>query len=175
MLPRLRYMSRSKKQKLRLTFLTCSLGITCGAVYAEEHCSIDWSKLNLSPVQQQQVSALESDWNKQYAEMQPAIQEERRHLSKLLADHNSDPVEIMSVQQNLARKKESLNQLATANYLKKRSVLNESQQYSLEIMVKNAVSLRQRMNNPGGQTEVMPDRVQSLIERVRNIWPTAGP
>ena len=177
MLPRLRYMSRSKnkRQRLRFTFLSISMGISCGAAYAEDHCSIDWTKLNLTPAQQQQITALEADWNKQYAEIRPVIIEEQRHLSKLLADHNSDPVEIMSVQQTVARKKESLNQLATANYLKKRQVLTESQQFSLEIMVKNAVSVRQRMNNPGGGTEVMPDRVQSLIERVRNIWPTAGP
>lgn len=179
MSPRLRYMSRSKRPfkriRLRMTFLTFSMGISCGAVFAEDHCSIDWTKLNLTAAQQQQIGALEADWNKQYSEIRPVIQEEQRHLSKLLADHNSDPVEIMSVQQNLTRKKESLNQLATANYLKKRSVLTESQQFSLEIMVKNAVAVRQRMNNPGGQTEVMPDRVQSLIERVRNIWPTAGP
>jgi Spy/CpxP family protein refolding chaperone len=178
MLPRLRYMSRSKKTKrirLRSTLLSFSMGISCSAAFADDHCNIDWTKLNLTPVQQQQISALESDWNKQYAEIRPGILEEQRHLSKLLGDHTADPVEIMSVQQNLTRKKESLNQLATANYLKKRSVLTESQQFSLEIMVKNAVSMRQRMNNPGGQTEVMPDRVQSLIERVRNIWPTAGP
>lgn len=177
MLPRLRYMSRSKNKRQRLCFtvLSFSMGISCGAAYAEDHCSIDWTKLNLTPVQQQQITALESDWNKQYAEIRPVIITEQQHLSKLLADHNSDPVEIMSVQQTVARKKESLNQLATANYLKKRQVLTESQQFSLEIMVKNAVALRQRQNSPGGATEVMPDRVQSLIERVRNIWPTAGP
>ncbi len=178
MSPRLRYMSKNKKTKrfrLRSTFLTVSMGLSCSAVFAEEHCSIDWNKLNLTAAQQQQISSLESDWNKQYSEMRPGIIEEQRHLSKLLADHTSDPVEIMSVQQNLTRKKESLSQLATTNYLKKRSVLNENQQFSLEIMVKNAVAMRQRMNNPGGQTEVMPDRVQSLIERVRNIRPTAGP
>ncbi len=165
-------MSRSKKA--RLTVLTLSLSISCGAAFAEDHCNIDWTKLKLTPTQQQQIAVLETDWNKQYAEIRPVIMEEQRHLSKLLSDHNSDPVEIMSVQQTVARKKESLNQLATANYLKKRQLLTESQQYSLEIMVKNAVSMRQRMSSPGGQTEVMPDRVQSLIERVRNIWPTSG-
>jgi len=25
--------------------------------------------------------------------------------------------------------------------------------------------------SPGAQTEVMPDRVQNLMQRVRNIWP----
>ncbi len=177
MLPRLRYMSRSKtkRQRLRFTFLSVSMGISCGAAYAEDHCSIDWTKLNLTAVQQQQITALETDWNKQYSEIRPVIVQEQQHLSKLLADHTSDPVEIMSVQQTVARKKESLNQLATANYLKKRQILTESQQFSLEIMVKNAVAMRQRQNSPGGGTEVMPDRVQSLIERVRNIWPTAGP
>jgi Spy/CpxP family protein refolding chaperone len=166
-------MSRSNKE--RFLYLTISLGISCGAAIAEDHCSIDWTRLNLTAAQSTQIQALEADWNKQYAEIRPVINDEQRHLSRLLSDHNSDPVEIMSVQQTVARKRESLNQLATANYLKKRQVLNEGQQYNLEIMVKNAVSMRQRMNNPGGQTEVMPDRVQSLIERVRNIWPTSGP
>ncbi len=148
--------------------------LSCGAALADDHRSIDWTKLNLTPAQQQQIQVLEADWNKQYTETRPVIIEEQRRLSKLLGNPGADPVDIMSVQQTIARKKESLNQLATANYLKKRQLLNENQQYSLEIMVKNAVAMRQRQMNPGGQTEVMPDRVQSLIERVRNIWPTSG-
>ncbi|HEY9676562.1 MAG TPA: hypothetical protein V6C76_01070 [Drouetiella sp.] len=167
--------SKGKRNRKRMTLLSLSFGITCSAAMAEDHCSIDWTKLRLSPTQQTQISTLETDWNKQYAEIKPAIVTEQQHLSKLLADHNADPVEIMSVQQNVARKKESLNQLAMANYLKKRAVLNESQQYNLEVMMKNAVVMRQRQNNPGSQTEVMPDQTQNLIQRVRNIWPTAGP
>jgi hypothetical protein len=137
-----------------------------------DHC-VDWSKLNLSSSQKTQIETLEGQWNKEYNELKPAIQEEQHHLSKLLADHTSDPVEIMSAQQSIARKKEQLNGLATANYLKKRAVLNDNQQYSLELMVRNAVALRQRANNPGGQTEVMPDHIQNLMQRVRNIWPSS--
>jgi hypothetical protein len=137
-----------------------------------DHC-VDWSKLNLSPSQKTQIESLESQWNKDYNEIKPIILDEQHHLTKLLADHTSDPVEIMSVQQSIARKKEQLNGMATANFLKKRAVLNDNQQYSLELMVRNAVALRQRAMSPGGQTEVMPDHIQSLMQRVRNIWPSS--
>lgn len=167
-------MSKTSRVVLISSF-SLAIFVSCYSALADEnHCSIDWNKLNLSPPQQQQLQALESDWNKQYAEIKPVIVDEQRKLAKLLADHTSDPVEIMSLQQTIARKKESLNQMATANYLRKRQLLNESQQYNLEIMVKNAVAMRQRATSPGVQTEVMPDRVQSLIERVRNIHPTSG-
>ncbi|HEY9715271.1 MAG TPA: hypothetical protein V6C72_17500, partial [Chroococcales cyanobacterium] len=109
--------------------------------------------------------------NHDYNELKPAIIDDQSRLQRLLADHNSDPVEIMALQQTIARKKEQLNGIATANYLKKRQVLNDNQQASLELMVRQAVVQRQHSANPGSQTEVMPDRVQDLIQRVRNIWP----
>lgn len=142
------------------------------AVRADEgHCCIDWNKLNLTPTQSQQIHGLEAQWNQSYSEIKPSILEDQAKLQRLLADHTSDPVEIMALQQTIARKKEQLNALATANYLKKRQLLNDNQQEHLEFMVRQVVASRQRGMSPASQTEVMPDRVQDLIQKVRNIWP----
>lgn len=169
-------MSRIRNVHLAMFSVFSMAVISQGNVsaFADGERCVDWTKLNLSPSQKTQIEGLEGQWNKDYNELKPVIQDEQHHLTRLLADHTSDPVEIMSVQQSIARKKEQLNGLATANYLKKRAVLNDNQQYSLELMVRNAVALRQRANSPGGQTEVMPDHIQSLMQRVRNIWPSQG-
>ena len=142
-----------------------------GAGHRRGSC-VDWGKLNLSPAQTAQIQSLESDWTKTYNDMRPGIQDDQQKLTKMLADHNSDPVEVMALQQQIARKKAQLNGLATANYLKKRQVLNESQQYSLEQQIKEVVRRRQNQLYPGTQTDaVVTDHIQNLMNRVRNIWP----
>lgn len=136
------------------------------------HCCIDWNRLNLTPAQSQQIQALEAQWAHDYNDIKPVIQDDQQKLTKLLADHSSDPVEIMSLQQAIARKKEQLNGLATANYLKKRQVLNENQQVNLEQMIRDAVRKRQAAMHPSSNGEVVTDRIQNLMQRVRNIWPS---
>jgi hypothetical protein len=143
-------------------------------VVADEghHCCVDWSKLNLNQTQSTQIQSLEDEWAHQYSEIRPVIVEDQQKLTKLLADHNSDPVEVMALQQSIARKREQLNGLATANYLKKRQILSENQQFSLEQMIKEAVRRRQSQMYPGSHTtDVASDRIQNLMNRVRNIWP----
>ena len=91
--------------------------------FAEENCCVDWSKLNLTQQQNQQIQTLESQWQQDYNQIKPSIQDEQRRLQRLLETHNADPVELMAVQQSITRKKEQLNAAATANYLRKRQVL----------------------------------------------------
>ena len=140
------------------------------ALADESRCSINWARLNLSPEQTQQIQSLEQQWNKDYMDLQPVIIDDQHKLTRLLSDPKSDPVEIMALQQAIARKKEQLRSNATANYLRKRQLLNEAQQHGLEDMMRQAVADRQRASGPGGQTEVMPDHIQYLIQRVRHIW-----
>ena len=135
-------------------------------------CCVDWSKLNLTPTQSMQIQTLENEWTKTYNDIRPEIVDEQQRLTKMLADHNSDPVEVMALQQSVARKKAQLNGLATANYLKKRQVLTEAQQYSLEQQIKEVVRRRQNQLYPGTQSDaVVTDHIQNLMNRVRNIWP----
>jgi Spy/CpxP family protein refolding chaperone len=136
----------------------------------QQHCHIDWDHLNLTPEQSQQIHELDNQWNKDYIELKPSIVDDQHRLTRLLSDHNSDPVEIMALQQSIARKKENLNGIATANYLKKRQLLNENQQCALEAMIRQAIVARQR-SATATQTDAMPDRVQDLMEKVRHIWP----
>jgi Spy/CpxP family protein refolding chaperone len=139
---------------------------------ATGRCCVDWNKLNLTSGQSQQIDQLNCEWTKDYNELKPVIVDDQQKLQKLLADHNSDPVEVMAMQQQIARKREQLNGLATANYLRKRQVLNENQQFNLEQMIKELVRKRQAQMYPNQHTDtVVTDRIQDLMNRVRNIWP----
>lgn len=139
-------------------------------VLANEPCHINWGDLQLSPNQDQQIKQLDAQWNQEYMQVQPSIVEDQKKLSRLLADPRSDPLEIMALQQSIARRKEHLRASATATYLRKRQILDEGQRQALEGMIRQVISERQRMMNPGSHTDVMPDRVQDLMQRVRNIW-----
>jgi polyhydroxyalkanoate synthesis regulator phasin len=57
------------------------------------------------------------------------------------------------------------------NYLNKRKVLDEKQQKQLEEMMRVLIISRKQQLNPGAQTEVMPDKIQNLMRRVRDIFP----
>jgi hypothetical protein len=80
----------------------------------------------------------------------------------------------MAVQASLARRREQLNALALAAYLKKREVLDENQKHALELMMKRAIAERQRTDASAYSNEEMPDHIQELMQRVRNIWPVQG-
>jgi len=134
-------------------------------------CSIDWNKLHLSADQSNQIKQLEQQWYKESGEIIPQIKEDQVKLQRALADHNADGVQVLALQQAVSRKKEQLNSIAMQNYLAKRKVLNEEQKKQLEDMVRVAVANRKNQMFPGSQTEVMPDKIQSLMQRVRDIWP----
>lgn len=151
--------------------LLVGINISPMAQADESHCNIDWQRLQLSSQQNQQIQMLEGQWNQAYLDIQPAIVEDQRRLTRLLSDPKSDALEIMTLQQGIARRKEQLRSVATANYLRKRQVLNDDQQRSLEDMIRQVLATRQRTLNPGSQTDVMSDRIQGLFERVRNVWP----
>ncbi|HNB22689.1 MAG TPA: hypothetical protein PKZ32_09735 [Candidatus Melainabacteria bacterium] len=134
--------------------------------FADETCCVDWNKLNLSAQQNQQVQQLEAQWQQDYSQIKPAIADEQRKLQRLLESHNADPVELMAVQQSLTRKKEQLNQAATANYLRKRQVLNENQQHQLEQMIRQRIIAKQKEMHPNQQNNEMPGRLQDLMQKV---------
>ncbi len=131
-----------------------------------EDCCVDWSKLNLSAQQNQQIQQLESQWQQDYNQIKPSIQDEQHKLQRLLETHNADPVELMAVQQSITRKKDQLNAAATANYLRKRQVLNENQQHQLNQMIQARIAAKQQEMHPGAQTDTMPGRLQGLMQRV---------
>ncbi len=149
----------------------CIIGGSQPSLADEDGCRIDWTHLELTPTQTQQIRTLEAQWNQEYMQVQPSVIDDQRRLSRLLSDPRSDPLEVMALQQSIARKKEHLRASATASYLRKRQVLNDGQRQALEDMIRQAVAQRQRVLSPGSQTEVMPDRIQNLMQRVRNIWP----
>ncbi len=165
--------------KINNSYLLSSLAsIVIGANTAaradESQCGINWQRLNLNQQQTQQIQTLESQWNHDYMQIQPAIVDEQHKLARLLSDPRSDPLEIIALQQSIARKKELLRATATTNYLRKRQLLNEEQQHNLEDMIHQVVAERQRSIHPGAAADVMPDHVQYLIQRVRHMWTRPG-
>lgn len=166
-MPRWFYMNNLK------LLVTLSLLITLNQAvwaYDGQKPMIDWNKLNLTKEQSQAIEDLNAKWLKDYNEIQPSIIEDQRKLSQLLGPHNNDPVEIMSVQQSLAHKREKLKNIAMVNYLKKRQLLNETQRHELDIMVGEVIAQRQN-NNSVNVNLVGNDRFQNLIQRVRNFVP----
>ncbi len=139
--------------------------------YDVQKSMIDWSKLNLTKDQSQAIDDLNNKWLHDYNEIQPLIKDDQRKLTELLGSHNSDPVEIMSVQQSLAHKREKLKNIAMVNYLKKRQILTDTQKHDLDLMVRDVIAQKQN-NNSANVNLVGSDRIQNLIERVRNIMPS---
>jgi Spy/CpxP family protein refolding chaperone len=164
-------MSSSITTTIAIACLFSGFGLAPVAMADEEHHGcIDWARLNLTPSQNTQIQQLNTEWTGQYSQIKPVIDEDKVKLTRLLADHESDPVEVMSLQQSIARKKEQLNGYATANYLKKRQILTSDQQYNLEQMIKDAVRRRQQQMYPGAHGDQSTDHIQSLMNRVRNSW-----
>ncbi|HEY9787670.1 MAG TPA: hypothetical protein V6D17_19940 [Candidatus Obscuribacterales bacterium] len=137
-------------------------------------CRIEWSKLNLTAQQSQQIDQLDQQWQQDFRSLKPLIDEAQRKKQRLLESHNADPLEIMRLQASIDQWKQQLNQAATANYLKKRQILNESQQHQLEQMLREKFEAKQRELHPGINTEPLPSRMQGLIQRVKNIWAPAS-
>lgn len=135
-----------------------------------ERPTVDWSKVNLNAQQSKQIQELEKQWRHDYTQVQPALAEEQKKLARLLGEHDSEPVEIMALQTSIARKREQLSALAMANYLKKRQVLTETQQRTLEIMMRQAITEREQNSAGGTLSQTAPDHIQGLMQRVRNAW-----
>ena len=135
---------------------------------ATSSCCIDWSKLNLTAQQNTQIQGLEQQWYKEFNEISPQLRDDRVRLQKAIADHNSDPVQIMALQQSVARKKEQLSNAAMQNYLSKKKVLNETQQKQLEEMIRKVMQTSRAQMYPGANASPEPDRLQNLMQR---IWP----
>ena len=125
----------------------------------------------MSSAQSSQIHELEQQWYKESGEIIPQIREDQSKLQKAFADHDADPVQVMGIQHQVARRREQLQSLATQNFLAKKKVLNDAQKKQLEDLVRVAVANRKSQMFPGSQTEVMPDKIQSLMQRVRDIWP----
>lgn len=150
------------------------LGLSAAAWAGERHCSIDWTRLNLTAAQKQQIEQVEAQWQKEYSDIEPALLEEREKLRRMLSEHECDPIEVMRTQDSIMRKDSQLKQAAMRTYLKKRQVLNENQQHNLEEMVSQQFAMRQRELNPGSEMKVVPDHIQDLLQRVRDVWPNAA-
>lgn len=128
---------------------------------------VDWQQLSLTVEQTQQIQVLESDWNGKYMKIQPQILENQRRLARLLPDAKSDPIEILSTQQNITRLKEQLRNEATANYLRKRAILNDSQQHQLEQQIQRLVQDKQRTAVPASQSDDQNSGFMNVIHKIR--------
>ncbi len=151
--------------------LALATALSCNSiVFADEEggkCGVDWKKLNLSPAQSQQIQSLEQDWSSKYMKMQPEILEQQRKLAKLLMDPQSDSLEIMATNQRIAHLKEHLRNEATANFLKKRALLNHDQQHNLEVMMQQMIASRQQSAAGSAPQSEEQGGFMDIIHKVR--------
>jgi Spy/CpxP family protein refolding chaperone len=154
------------------SFLSSMSSFCVVPAFADSHCHIHWDKLGLSASQQQQIQQIEEGWKKQYQETAPTIADEQQRLSKKLGEH-CDQLEIIQLHNSIDRKQMQLRQLAMLTFLKKRAVLTDSQQRSLEVMMNTEIAKRQQEVSPGGAQTEVPSGVQDLLTRVRDAFPTA--
>lgn len=103
-----------------------------------------YDKLNLNPAQASQIQSLDQDWRNSYSQLGPRLRGAQNRLMQMLATPKADPLEITSQQQRVNQLKEQLSEQATANYLKKRRLLNFEQQRQLERHLRRMVAERQR-------------------------------
>jgi hypothetical protein len=103
-----------------------------------------YDKLRLDPNQANQIQSLDQDWRSHYSQLGPRLKGAQNKLMQLLAMPKSDPLEITSQQQRVNQLKEQLSEQATANYLKKRRLLNMDQRKQLEGYLRRMVAERQR-------------------------------
>lgn len=136
----------------------------------EERLALDWSKLDLNPQQSKQIQELDGEWQHEYEQIKPSLIEDQKQLARLLTTHHSDGVEIMTVQSSVSQKQDKLAALAIASYLKKRQVLNENQQHTVETMMRQAIDQHEHNASSGNLTELVPGHLQGLMQRVRNTW-----
>jgi Spy/CpxP family protein refolding chaperone len=151
------------------------IGTTGVGAWSQNETSIcDWAKLGLTEAQRKQIQAIETEWEQQYSQLMPSLTDDQRRLAKLLEEHNSNPVEVMAAESSIARKREELDALALANFLKKKELLDDNQKHNLELMIKHAIAERHRSDATSAVNEEMPDHLQGLMQRVRKIWPVEG-
>ena len=171
-------MIRSNRQTVRRMVIAASCGSSLAVLLvltpalAEGHCHVHWEKLGLSPSQSQQIQQIEEGWQKQYSETAPLIADEQQRLSKKLGEH-CDQLEIISLHNSIDRKQMQLRQMAMMTFLKKRAVLSDNQQRSLEVMMNAEILKRQQEMNPGVGQSDGTNGVQDLLSRVRGAFPTA--
>jgi Spy/CpxP family protein refolding chaperone len=144
------------------------------ALAQDGHAGVDWTKLDLNPQQSKQIGEVDAQWHHDYSQLQPSIDDDQRKIAKLLCAHNSDPVEIMALHASIARKREQLSALAVATYLKKREFLTDTQQHTLETMMAQAIAEHEHGPSDAMLTEISPDRIQGLMQRMRSAWTEPG-
>lgn len=103
-----------------------------------------YDKLNLNPEQASQIQSLDQDWRNSYSQLGPRLRGAKNRLMQMLATPKADPLEITAQQQRVNQLREQLSEQATANYLKKRRLLNFDQQRQLEGHLRRMVAERQR-------------------------------
>jgi hypothetical protein len=118
--------------------------IFCAPLAAFAEVPHPYDKLNLNPNQAERIQNLDQDWRSRYNDIGPRLKNAQNRLVELLSTPKSDPLEITSQQQRVNQLKEQLSEQATANYLRKRSLLNTDQQRQLEGLLKRMVAERSR-------------------------------
>lgn len=139
-------METSQKITNALVLLLVALTAAPIAAFADPDVPPPYDKLQLAPDQVARIQQLDADWKQNYSNLGPRLRTAESRLTQLLATPTSDPLEVTSQQQRVNQLKETLAEQATANYLRKRRLLNTDQQKQLEGYLRRMVAERSARN-----------------------------
>ncbi|MCA9805951.1 MAG: hypothetical protein KC777_28480 [Cyanobacteria bacterium HKST-UBA02] len=171
-------MSNSKKTTVRLMMAlilsTVVFALVQGPARAEGdapcgHCNIDYEKLDLSNDQSLKIQQLDQQWFDTYQKMHPKIQEKQQQLKKLMASPNSDPTELIMLQQKIDKENSELKSFAISIWTKKKEILNDAQKEKLQILIRDELQKRQGRGG-GREQDQIPIRWQKLLRNMQNIF-----
>lgn len=120
--------------------LLVASAIVSPAAQADPRLPHPYDKIQMNDAQAQRIADLDQQWKSKYQDLGPRLQGAQKQLMDLLSTPKSDPLEVTSAQQRVNQLKEQLSEQATANYLRKRSLLNTDQQKQLEGYLRRMVA-----------------------------------
>lgn len=107
-------------------------------------CRDPYARMQLSPVQRQQIQGFQQQWNEQYSQLHPQLRSQQQRLVSLLSNPQSDALDISQTQQKISSLQQQLSTQATVNILQKRRILNEQQRQQLRQMMTGMLGARPR-------------------------------
>jgi Spy/CpxP family protein refolding chaperone len=111
--------------------LFVSLAVLPASSAHQHNGRVDWDALELTPDQANDIQQLDRQWETTYQRIHPQIEKDQARLKELIEAPDTQPEEVMHVQNRLQRNRHQLHQSATRIFMKKKHRLNPPQRKQL--------------------------------------------
>ncbi|MBY0404849.1 MAG: hypothetical protein K2X66_13190 [Cyanobacteria bacterium] len=121
----------------RILIILFAVYTTCGSILKAnaDPGRVEWTNLDLNGQQQGEISRVESQWQKTYAELSPQIQRDKSELQKLLSAPQPNESRIKELQKRIQVNEQKLRDEATRTFLTKKGTLTPNQKVRLQQMI----------------------------------------